>query len=69
MIRTGQTHPGISDRDHKMVAEVLACWTDDDNPNFERQAAHRKRKLDSFPADDRARIRRYVNAVIAARSE
>lgn len=69
MIRTGQTHPGISDRDHKMVAEILACWTDEDNPDFVRQAEQRRRKLESFPEEDRPRIRRYVNAVLAARSE
>lgn len=55
--------PGISEDDHKRVAEVLACCT---RP-AEARRAHRLRKIETFPEECRERIKRYVNAVIAAR--
>lgn len=68
-VRTGQVHPGISDRDHKMVAELLACWTNEDNPNYERLRDHRRAKLATFPQGAQERIRNLANAVITARSK
>lgn len=64
-ITTGQVCRGISDRDHKMVAEILACC----DPDPERRREHRRQKLVSFPIDAQDRVRQYVNAVITARSK
>jgi len=65
MTTTQQATPGISDRDHRMAAEILACC----DPDPVRRREHRRQKLASFPTDAQERVRSIVNKVIQSRSK